>query len=100
MRAIRTSGLMSGDGKRSVAAWPKPPRPSSTLRWIDVPPTRRADLRQQKGPGARVEVAHEQRDVVQFQCVRHSKSKACCGIGIERGSPLPHKSISEPTFAR
>src|SRR4051795_6283037 len=24
---------MSGDGKRSVAAWPKPPRPSSTLRW-------------------------------------------------------------------
>src|SRR4051795_48889 len=63
-------------------------------RWIDVPPTRRADLRQQKGPGARVEVAHEQRDVVQFQCVRHSKSKACCGIGIERGSPLPHKSIS------
>src|SRR3954454_21724149 len=33
MRGIRTSGLMSGDGKRSVAAWPKPPRPSSTLRW-------------------------------------------------------------------
>ena len=32
MREIRTSGLMSGDGKRSVAAWPKPPRPSSTLR--------------------------------------------------------------------
>src|SRR5580765_6907293 len=31
MREIRTSGLMSGDGKRSVAAWPKPPRPSSTL---------------------------------------------------------------------
>ncbi len=25
------SGLMSGEGKRSVAAWPKPPRPSSTL---------------------------------------------------------------------
>ena len=23
---------MSGDGKRSVAAWPKPPRPSSTLQ--------------------------------------------------------------------
>ena len=23
---------MSGDGKRGVAAWPKPPRPSSTLR--------------------------------------------------------------------
>jgi hypothetical protein len=23
MREIRTSGLMSGDGKRSVAAWPK-----------------------------------------------------------------------------
>jgi transposase len=31
MREIRTSGLMSGEGKRSVAAWPKPPRPSSTL---------------------------------------------------------------------
>ena len=26
-----TSGSMSGDGKRSVAAWPKLPRPSSTL---------------------------------------------------------------------
>ncbi len=34
MREIRTSGLMSGDGKRSVAAWPKPPRPSSTLPLI------------------------------------------------------------------
>src|SRR4051812_22510366 len=31
MREIRTSGLTSGDGKRGVAAWPKPPRPSSTL---------------------------------------------------------------------
>jgi hypothetical protein len=31
MREIRTSGSMSGDGKRSVAAWPKLPRPSSTL---------------------------------------------------------------------
>src|SRR3954462_10730997 len=31
MREIRTSGLMSGDGKRGDAAWPKPPRPSSTL---------------------------------------------------------------------
>ena len=28
----RTSGLTSGDGKRGVAAWPKPPRPSSTLQ--------------------------------------------------------------------
>jgi hypothetical protein len=33
MREIRTSGSMSGDGKRSVAAWPKLPRPSSTLLW-------------------------------------------------------------------
>jgi len=31
MREIRTSGLMSGEGKRGVAARPKPPRPSSTL---------------------------------------------------------------------
>ena len=31
MREICMSGLMSGEGKRSVAAWPKPPRPSSTL---------------------------------------------------------------------
>jgi hypothetical protein len=30
MREIRTSGLMSGDGKRGVAKRPKPPRPSST----------------------------------------------------------------------
>ena len=34
MREIRTSGSMSGDGKRSVAAWPKLPRPSSTLRLL------------------------------------------------------------------
>jgi len=31
MRETRMSGLMSGDGKRSDAIWPKPPRPSSTL---------------------------------------------------------------------
>jgi hypothetical protein len=31
MREIRTSGSMSGDGKRGVAAWRKLPRPSSTL---------------------------------------------------------------------
>jgi hypothetical protein len=31
MLEIGTSGLMSGDGKRGVAAWPKLPRPSSTL---------------------------------------------------------------------
>jgi hypothetical protein len=34
MRKIRTSGSMSGDGKRSVAAWPKLPRPSSTLPFL------------------------------------------------------------------
>ena len=31
MREIRTSGSMSGERKRSDAAWPKPPRFSSTL---------------------------------------------------------------------
>ena len=31
MREIRTSGLMSGEGKRGVAERPKLPRPSSTL---------------------------------------------------------------------
>ena len=31
MREIRTSGSMSGEGKRSDAERPKPPRPSSTL---------------------------------------------------------------------
>src|SRR5262249_57180348 len=39
MREIRTSGSMSGDGKRGVAEWPKLPRPSSTLpsaTWLDV----------------------------------------------------------------
>src|SRR3954452_5710592 len=32
MREIHTSGLTSGDGKRGVATWLKPPRPSSTLQ--------------------------------------------------------------------
>src|SRR5215211_7859439 len=32
MREIRTSGLMSGHGKRGVATRPKPPHPSSTLQ--------------------------------------------------------------------
>src|SRR5271157_2991971 len=40
MREIRTSGSMSGDGKRSIAAWPKLPRPSSIL-----PPRRFAAVR-------------------------------------------------------
>jgi len=31
MREIRTSGSMSGEGKRGVAKRPKPPRLSSTL---------------------------------------------------------------------
>jgi hypothetical protein len=31
MPEIGMSGSMSGDGKRSVAAWPERPRPSSTL---------------------------------------------------------------------
>jgi hypothetical protein len=31
MPEIGTSGSISGDGKRSVAEWPKLPRPSSTL---------------------------------------------------------------------
>ena len=31
MPEIGTSGSMSGDGKRSVAEWPKLPRPSATL---------------------------------------------------------------------
>jgi hypothetical protein len=31
MPEIGTSGSMSGDGKRSDAAWPQLPRPSSTL---------------------------------------------------------------------
>ena len=31
MPEIGTSGLMSEEGKRSDAAWPKPPRLSSTL---------------------------------------------------------------------
>jgi hypothetical protein len=31
MREIRTSGLMSGEGRRDDAGWPESPRPSSTL---------------------------------------------------------------------
>ena len=51
MREIRTSGSMSGDGKRSVAAWPKLPRPSSTLPWQNTaqgaacPQLAKADMR-------------------------------------------------------
>src|ERR1700738_2863131 len=37
MPEIGSSGLMSGDGKRSVAEWPKLPRPSSTLPKCEVP---------------------------------------------------------------
>jgi hypothetical protein len=33
MREIRTSGLMSGEGKRSDWQSLKPPRPSSTLQF-------------------------------------------------------------------
>jgi hypothetical protein len=33
-----TSGSMSGRGERSVAAWPKLPRPSSTLPSRLLPP--------------------------------------------------------------
>src|SRR3954454_25244477 len=32
IRTIRDRVIQSGDGKRGVAAWPKPPRPSSTLQ--------------------------------------------------------------------
>ncbi len=37
MPEIGTSGSMSGDGKRSVAEWPKLPRPSSTLPYATFP---------------------------------------------------------------
>src|SRR4029450_2016506 len=36
MPEIGTSGSMSGDGKRSVAAWPKRPRPSSVKRFETI----------------------------------------------------------------
>ena len=35
MLEIGTSGLMSGEGRRGDAEWPKPPRPSSTLQAIN-----------------------------------------------------------------
>ena len=41
MPEIGTSGSMSGDGKRSAAAWPKLPRPSSTLPKPTSKPVRR-----------------------------------------------------------
>jgi hypothetical protein len=40
MPEIGTSGSMSGDGKRSAAAWPKLPRPSSTLPKTTSEPVR------------------------------------------------------------
>jgi hypothetical protein len=43
MPEIGTSGSMSGDGKRGVAAWPKLPRPSSTLPLL--PSANAADVR-------------------------------------------------------
>src|SRR5215813_2348132 len=45
MPEIGTSGSTSGDGKRSVAAWPKRPRPSSTL-----PNTKSCDARSSPEP--------------------------------------------------
>ena len=43
MQEIRTSGSMSGDGKRSVAAWPKLPRPSSIEPDLQISPIRLSD---------------------------------------------------------
>jgi hypothetical protein len=51
MRQLRTSGSMSGDGKRGVAKWPKLPRPSSTLpnrRFVAV--QRRVGTQGRSGP--------------------------------------------------
>ena len=36
MPEIGTYGSMSGDGKRDDAAWPKLPRPSSTLPFLSI----------------------------------------------------------------
>jgi hypothetical protein len=48
MPEIGTSGSMSGDGRRSVAAWPKLPRPSSTLPLL---PSAKAASRPQLAEG-------------------------------------------------
>src|SRR5262249_22201734 len=53
MPEIGTSGSTSGDGKRRVAAWPKRPRPSSTLPqarrcWISSPSYDRDGVRRKE----------------------------------------------------
>jgi hypothetical protein len=64
MREIRTSGSMNGDGKRSVAAWPKLPRPSSTLPKLprastsECPQLAEADIRAVGGSSVLTHTRH------------------------------------------
>ena len=59
MQEIRTSGSMSGDGKRSVAAWPKLPRPSSTLLVSRVTPVHTAVRNCTRDEGRSFEVGNQ-----------------------------------------
>src|ERR1700730_4438513 len=64
MPEIGTSGSMSGDGKRSVAEWPKLPRPSSTLPQQTSGPWQGTNAFGPFGTGSRV--PRPRRDVISF----------------------------------
>src|ERR1700719_291912 len=67
MQEIRTSGSMSGDGKRSVAAWPKLPRPSSTL---PNPKCQRTPLT--SGDSGKADLIGQPRSTRQGKCAKRS----------------------------
>ena len=72
MQEIRTSGSMSGDGKRSVAAWPKLPRPSSTLPLLTT-----ADARGCPQLLAKADMRPLRRDSA-FDPLRSLAGQICC----------------------
>ena len=85
-----TSGSMSGDGKRSVAARPKLPRPSSTLPFRYVGEGQKGDMTLTKGNKAVASHAADGKDLLFFEMLRSGQIRFlgpfnCAGYSIESG---------------